>query len=143
MSLYYNFEENYMNDTIKILFADDDADDRQLFSKALTEISGNIKCDMVINGQEALQYLNKPDINLPDYVFLDMRMPKLDGRECLKQIRANDKTKKIPVIIYTTSNDVDDAKEMLALGASHFIVKPVNEDEIYYMLSVVLNEKWA
>src|SRR4051812_4449268 len=88
-----------MNKQISILFADDDADDRELFCKALYEFDSEIKCETVEDGYETLEYLRNPANNLPDYIFLDFRMPRMSGKQCLEEIRKDEKLKEIPVII--------------------------------------------
>jgi CheY-like chemotaxis protein len=130
-----------MSKPIKILFADDDPDDRVLFCDAVKEIDPEIDCHTVNDGHSALDWLMNNDPP-PDYVFLDLRMPKISGKKVLEQIRSNDKLKDIPVIIYTTSDDVEDSKNLSLSGANHFVTKPANTEEIYYLLSMVLAEKW-
>lgn len=132
-----------MTKHLNILLADDDADDRNLFINAVHEADENFDCIAVEDGQQAIKYLNDPTNELPDYLFLDLRMPKMSGRQCLEIIRSNQRLKDLPVIIYTTSDDVEDAKKLLTTGATHFITKPTNPEEIYYIVSMVLNEKWS
>lgn len=127
----------------KILLADDDADDRKYFKEAVMEIDAGIEYMETKDGQQTLDLLQSLETAaLPDYIFLDLRMPRYNGRQCLLQIKADERLKHIPVIIYTTSKEVADSEEMQALGAVHFISKPNNPEEIYYVLSLVLEEKW-
>lgn len=128
--------------TRKILLVDDDADDRMYFKEALHEIDPAIECAEAKDGQQALELLQNTGFSLPDYIFLDLRMPRYNGKQCLLQIKADKRLQNIPVIIYTTSKEVDDSEEMQALGAVHFISKPSNPDEIYYVISIVLEEQW-
>lgn len=94
------------------------------------------------DGAQALTYLQDPESVLPDYIFLDLRMPKINGRQCLSRIKADGRLQQIPVIFYTTSSEVEDSREMESLGAVHFITKPSNPEEIYFVLSLVLEEQW-
>jgi CheY-like chemotaxis protein len=127
----------------KILLADDDADDRQYFRAAVKEIDESIEFIESKDGQETLELLQNMDASsLPDYIFLDLRMPRYSGQQCLLQIKEDERLKAIPVIIYTTSKEVEHAEQMQALGAVHFISKPNNPEEIYYVLSLVLEEEW-
>lgn len=126
----------------KILLVDDDADDRKYFMEALQEIDPAAECSVAKDGQQALQLLNDPASALPDYIFLDLRMPKINGRQCLLQIKSDERLKHIPVIIYTTSRELKESEELKDLGAVHFISKPSDPDEIYYVLSLVLEEQW-
>jgi CheY-like chemotaxis protein len=69
-------------------------------------------------------------------------MPRITGKQCLEEIRKDNRLQHIPVFIYTTSRDLQDSKNLINMGAVHFISKPTNPSEIYYILSEVLNEKW-
>lgn len=126
----------------KILLVDDDADDRKYFLEALQEIDATVQCVTAKDGQQALELLNNLDFTLPHYIFLDLRMPKISGRQCLHQIKSNDRLKNIPVIIYTTSRETQDSEELKKLGSVHFISKPSDPGEIYYVISLALEEQW-
>jgi CheY-like chemotaxis protein len=132
-----------MTKELTILLVDDDTDDRELFEEAVKEADENIHCVAVEDGQQALQYLGDTGHALPDYIFLDLRMPRMSGRACLQTIKTDDRLKNIPVVIYTTSDYVEDSKDLIEVGATHFITKPANPEEIYYILSMFLNEKWS
>ena len=124
----------------KILLIDDDVDDRKYFLEAVNEIDSDIECVTAKDGEQALECLNNADISLPDYIFLDLRMPKINGRQCLVQIKSDEKLKHIPVIVYTTSREVQESEELQRLGAVRFISKPTDTEEIYYVISQVLEE---
>ena len=126
----------------KILLVDDDADDRKFFLEALYEIDGNVDCITAKDGQQALELLQNRELTLPNYIFLDLRMPKVNGRQCLLQLKSDERLKSIPVIIYTTSREAQESEELQNMGAVHFISKPSDPDEIYYVLSLVLEEQW-
>ena len=127
----------------KILLIDDDADDRKYFIEAVKEIDAGIQCVIAKDGEQALALLQQPGFVLPNFIFLDLRMPRVNGRQCLLQIKANERLKAIPVIIYTTSKEVQEAEDLQNIGAVHFITKPSDPDEIYYVLSLVLEERWS
>jgi DNA-binding response OmpR family regulator len=78
--------------------------------------------DVASNGQEALDKINK---ELPDMVLLDLMMPGLNGFETCRRIRANEKTKKLPVIIVTALHGDSDSSDAASCGANEFLVKPV------------------
>lgn len=132
-----------MDKQMIVLIADDDVDDRTLFCNAVMDLDPTIHCDSVSDGQEALKYLRDTTLPLPDYVFLDLRMPKLGGKKCLQEIRADDRLKELPVIFYTTSDDVEDSMALVESGATHFVTKPTNPDEIFYLVSMILTEDWT
>ncbi|MEO6667940.1 MAG: response regulator [Ferruginibacter sp.] len=131
-----------MNKPLTILFADDDPDDRTFFCKAVGEFDPELTCHTMEDGYDVLKYLKNEANVLPNYIFLDQRMPKMSGKKCLLEIRADERLKNIPVIIYTTSDDIEDSQNLAQLGATHFVTKPTNPEEIYYLISMVLTEKW-
>jgi CheY-like chemotaxis protein len=125
-----------------ILLVDDDEDDRKLFCDAAKELDTTITCIPARDGQEALTYLRNLANPLPDFIFLDLRMPGLSGQQCLVEIKSEPRLMSIPVMIYTTSRNVRESEELKQLGATHFMSKPVSPDDVYYMLSFVLGETW-
>lgn len=130
-----------MKNNLNILIVDDDADDRKLFIDAIKEVDADIICATAHDGKQALERLKSDYNSLPDFIFLDLRMPRFSGKKCLLQIKDDERLKSIPVIIYTTSKDVEESKELRELGAVHFISKPSDPDEIYYVVSFVLEEQ--
>jgi CheY-like chemotaxis protein len=129
-----------MQKLTSVLIVDDDKDDCQLFVDGIREFDSEIKCLVARDGQIALEMLNSSPEMLPSLIFLDLRMPRLGGKKCLIEIKKNEATKNIPVIIYTTSRSLLESAELKQLGAVNFISKPTNPEEIYYLLSVVLEE---
>ncbi len=132
-----------MKENITIFIADDDEDDKNLFIEAAREIDENINFVTASDGQEAMRILKDERSPLPDYIFLDLRMPRLNGKRCLEEIIKDERLCHIPVFIYTTSRDVKDSIDLKGRGAVHFISKPANPSEIYYILSIVLGDKWG
>jgi DNA-binding NtrC family response regulator len=131
-----------MEKNMKLLIVDDDADDRMLFIEAVKEVDENIECMTANDGQLALELLkNAAEDLLPDLIFLDISMPRLSGKKCLSEIKKDERLKDIPVIIYTTSKNVEESKELIEMGAYHFISKPSNAEEIYYLVSFALEEQ--
>jgi len=125
---------------MRILFVDDDADDRMLFMEAVKEVDESYECVTANDGRQALDLLNNVVQTLPDIIFLDINMPRLSGKKCLSEIKNNERLKHIPVIIYTTSKDVEESKELKEMGAYHFISKPSNAEDIYFLISIALEE---
>jgi CheY-like chemotaxis protein len=126
-----------------ILLVDDDADDRELFFEATKEFDSTVKCIAAANAQEALLYLNDPANALPDFIFLDLRMPGLSGQQCLIEIKSDNRLASIPVVVYSTSRDEKESNRLKELGAAHFMSKPVLPGDVYYMVSFVLGQKWS
>jgi len=106
------------------LIVDDDNDDCEFFREALSDVAPNIDFDVANNGEEALIKLRNDLIKIPDVIFLDLNMPRMDGKTCLKELKKDNILKEIPVVIYTTSSNQDDIDETKALGAFYFLTKP-------------------
>ncbi len=113
-----------------VLIVDDDDDDREMFCEAVGKVSTTTKCFHALNGLEALEMLRSGDGELPDMIFLDLNMPRLNGKQCLVQLKQLDHVNNIPVIIYSTSNLKEDRDETLKLGASGFISKPTSFEQL-------------
>lgn len=130
-------------ENIRILIVDDDEDDRQLFIESAKEVDDKIVCVEAHDGHEALQLLMNTENKLPDYIFLDLRMPRFNGKKTLAEIKKEDRLLHIPVIIYTTSRELEDSHELKNMGAAHFVSKPVNPEEIYYLICSVIEQEWS
>ena len=116
-----------------ILLVEDNPDDQTLTVRALKK--ANILNEIVVanNGEEALDYLFGTGVYadrdlsiMPEVILLDLRMPKIDGLEVLKRVRANERTKFLPVVILTSSLEERDLVESYKLGANSYIQKPVD-----------------
>ena len=121
-----------------ILLVDDDADDRSMFCDALHEVDDSVECITAQDGVEALGILRTKAGALPDFIFLDLNMPRLNGQQCLREIRQALHLEHIPVIIYTTSRQQRDIDETKRLGAAGFITKPNTFDGICRSIASVL-----
>lgn len=110
---------------IKVLLADDDPDDRELFQIALSETDSKAKLTAVEDGDKLMQYLSEVDGHPPDIIFLDINMPCKNGKQCLREIRSNKMLKHIPVIMFSTSYYKADVEETFADGANRYVTKPV------------------
>lgn len=116
-----------------IFLVEDSQDDELLTKRALQK--GMIKNEVIVarDGAEALDYLfckgaysTRDPSQMPQVVLLDLKLPKIDGLEVLRRIRANEKTKRLPVIILTSSREEKDLYEGYNGGANSYIVKPVD-----------------
>lgn len=118
--------------TVTILMADDDEDDCMLAREALAESRLANNLYLVRDGEELMDYLYQrgkyADLNLaprPGLILLDLNMPKKDGREALREIKADPQLKHIPVVVLTTSKAEEDIYRSYELGANSYITKPV------------------
>jgi len=130
------------HDSILITLADDDEDDRLFFIDAFEELKINTIVNTVNNGRELLNFLNHPETILPNIIFLDLNMPILNGIECLKEIKLNDRFKEIVVAIYSTSSSDQDIEDTFVLGANIYIKKPSNFDNLKKILSDIVTINW-
>src|ERR1051325_7487517 len=97
-----------MSLNITCVLIDDDADDQDVFLLALEAVDKSIRCHIANDGVEALQMLSVGKGFSPDYIFLDLNMPRMNGKQCLGQIKKIDCLRNIPVIIYSTTADQKD-----------------------------------
>jgi CheY-like chemotaxis protein len=118
---------------LTILLADDDADDRLMAKEALEESHLLNPLDTVEDGEQLLEYLRRTgkyvhlaEQPLPGLILLDLNMPRMDGREALKEIKSDPKLCHIPVIVLTTSKAEEDIYRTYNLGVNSFITKPVS-----------------
>lgn len=139
---------NHYNDGILILLADDDEDDRMLTADALRISKLANTLSTVNDGEELMDYLYHrgryaPPASSPKpgLLLLDLNMPRKDGREALREIKADPQLKSIPVVVLTTSKAEEDIERAYNLGANSFIVKPVSFDGLVKSLSVA-TEYW-
>lgn len=123
-----------------IFIVDDDEDDLFFFEQALKRTDGSAQLIKVLESTEVIKTL-KGDISRPDYIFLDLNMPKKSGKECLADIRNESVFHNIPVIIYTTSSSPEDRKEIFKMGANHFLTKFSDFKELCNTLSALVKDE--
>jgi CheY-like chemotaxis protein len=121
-----------------ILLAEDDEDDRFLFVDALSEIDSSIHCSTATDGRKALQALKKAE-KLPDILFLDINMPTMNGLDCLQKVKKDIRLARLPVVIFTTSNNPEDIELTHRLGANVFLRKPSGFKELKLKLEKILS----
>jgi CheY-like chemotaxis protein len=121
----------------RFLVIDDDSDDRELFSEALASVDPVIVCEQATDGAEALQMLGSTVNGQPDIIFLDINMPVMNGWQFLTRLKSEERLKDIPVIVYTTSNNVKDKRIANDLGALCFITKPHAFGRLKNVLGIV------
>ncbi|NNE76792.1 MAG: response regulator [Pricia sp.] len=127
---------------LNIALADDDEDDRMLFSEAINEITIRTKLSLFNHGQELMDYLNLPQIILPHLIFLDLNMPIKNGMQCLREIRQNPALRDLAVAIYSTSSSEKDIEETFLNGANIYINKPNNFVKLQQVIEKVLQLNW-
>jgi CheY-like chemotaxis protein len=121
-----------------LFLVEDNPADKDLFLLAVERFDPTITCETAYNGSYALQMLQTSH-PLPEVIFLDLNMPRLDGFEFLALIKKDEHLKDIPVIILTTSTE--DAERCFKLGAALYLTKPESLDVFRTMMSDVLSKK--
>ncbi len=129
-----------MKEIVKFLIIDDDADDQDILRNVLLDVDAEIECLTAKNGQEALTLLDKAGDNLPDYIFLDLNMPKMTGKQFLKVLKSNERYCNITIVIYTTSSRETDKSETLMMGAAYFLTKPDSISVLKHEIEHILTE---
>ena len=119
-----------------LLYVDDDSDDLDLLSDCVAAIDPTIQCLLFQHSPDAMAYL-RATAELPDFIFLDINMPLMNGKQCLQEIRKSPLLKQLPVIMYTTSNEEKEIKECYKLGASDFLIKPSNVNDLVHGLTAI------
>lgn len=128
-------EKEFLN----VLLADDDEADRLIFKEAFEELKANTLIRTVNNGMELMDYLVKKENPVPHIIFLDLNMPRKNGIECLKEIRANRDYKEISIAIYSTSASEMDINETFLNGANVYIKKPSDFNVLKKVLARVVS----
>lgn len=111
-------------DRLHLLLADDDADDLDFFRDALHTIPVPVQLTTVNDGAQLMKWLTQTTIPLPDYIFLDLNMPRKNGLQCLTEIKANPALKALPVIILSTASNPAEIDQLYQIGAQFYIQKP-------------------
>jgi CheY-like chemotaxis protein len=121
-----------------ILLVEDDNVDAMTVKRAMRDLKVGHSVIHLVNGEEAMKYLTSPDTEKPFLVLLDLNMPKMNGIEFLKVMKTNSELKTIPVIVLTTSKEQRDILSSFELGASGYMVKPVDYSKFVEILSKVM-----
>lgn len=129
---------------ITILLADDDPDDRQLTRDAFAENRLVNMLHTVEDGEELMEYLRRQgryadqkNAPLPGLILLDLNMPRKDGREALKEIKADPELRRIPIVVLTTSKAEEDILRTYDLGVNSYVTKPVTFKSLVELIKVL------
>jgi CheY-like chemotaxis protein len=129
-----------------LLVVDDDADDFFLVQSALKDRRDDVDLRLAEDGEEMMDCLHKrgrfetaASSPRPFLILLDLNMPRMDGKEALREIKGDPMLRHIPVVVFTTSNDNDDVLSSYRLGANSFIVKPASFDQFVAVLASLMD----
>jgi CheY-like chemotaxis protein len=130
--------------TVDILLVEDNQTDVELTIRALKKHNLTNRIFVVKDGEEALDFLFRQGVyskrettNSPKIIFLDLKLPKVDGLEVLKKVKTDERTKIIPVVVLTSSREERDIVESYKLGVNSYIVKPVDFDKFVESVSQI------
>jgi len=125
------------NNAVDILLVEDNPNDAELTIRALKKNNLTNSLKHVQDGEEALNYLFSDEIKnaFPKLILLDIKMPKVDGIEVLRKLKADESRKVIPVVLLTSSKEERDIVESYRLGVNAYIVKPVEFDKFIKAVS--------
>jgi CheY-like chemotaxis protein len=124
-----------MTDYPQIIVVDDDIEDQLILTDYFKEFGNFSTVKFLSNGQQALNHLGTlGDNRLPKLIILDLNMPILNGTQTLLQLKRNPRLKEIPVIIVSTSENENEKRKCLSMGAVDYLVKPMTYDEGFNMV---------
>ena len=127
-----------MERVLEILFIEDDVIEGMKFNRVLKSLEYNHKLIEVSNGEEALDMLKLNEI-IPNIIFLDLNMPKLNGIQFLKILKKHNFLKQIPTIVFTTSNNKNDILECYKIGIAGYIIKPLKYEDYKVIVKKTLD----
>jgi len=130
------------NSTVDIILVEDDPNDAALITRVFKKHNLTNKIVLLKDGAEALEYLfatgryaHNPSHMSPKVVLLDLKLPKVDGIEVLKRLKADQRTKNIPVVVLTSSSEDRDIKTAYDLGVNSYVTKPIKFDDFAQVVS--------
>lgn len=129
-----------MNNHKLFFLIDDDEDDQQIFSLAVKNADNSFECVCTDDCVDAIKTFAADETFKPHAIFIDMNMPRINGIECLREVRKAQHHKDTPIYIYTTSSDEKIKKESLVYGATGLITKPSSLTDLISLISEVIND---
>ena len=129
----------------RILLIDDDKDDRELFAAAIYQLDKDINCNLCRSGEVALQKLNDAEHPLPDLIFIDINMPGMNGYDVLVALKASERLRHIPAVIYSTFVTPKVGQRVMEAGAAAFISKAGTYDGLINQLkeAIIPYQVWV
>lgn len=124
-----------------VMLVDDDHDDYEIFLLSLQAISPDIDCLYYDSAREALIQLSDREMPQPDFLFIDLNIPGMDGKQLLQHLKTDCPHLVMPVIVYSTSILPADRERVLQLGADSFFIKPSLHTELVAQLKKIFEEK--
>jgi CheY-like chemotaxis protein len=125
---------------MRFLIIDDDPDDIEIFRDAVQQINPSHQCLEARDGEQAWQLLLK-EPSPPDYIFADMNMPVMNGKEFLIHVKNSIRFKNLQVIIYTTSDSYEEHQALKKLGAREVLTKPSSFNRLIQSICILTNQR--
>jgi CheY-like chemotaxis protein len=129
-----------MREIKECLIIDDDQDDREIFLICIQKINECVNCQTADDGVDAISMLKSKEDYIPDFIFIDVNMPKLNGLECLKKIKEFDRLKNTKVFMYSTTAETVMEDKCKEFGAAGFIIKPAKTALLKEKLVEIFNK---
>jgi CheY-like chemotaxis protein len=136
-------QSNEETKPVKVILAEDDPDDQEIFQEALKQSDVNAELTIVSNGKELVDTLKDNNQENPDIIFLDLNMPVKDGKEALKEIKTDEELKEIPAVVLSTSDNPKEIKESFQAGANLYLTKPNSFKAFVLLLRKVFSFHWT
>ena len=121
------------------ILIDDDRDDLEILEEAIRQVDHSVKCIPYLFCDDALRKILNDFSPVPNYIFIDMNMPRLNGNQCLKELRRDPKLKDVPITMLSTSMPAPVAEVLKENGASFTFEKPINFEDYEQILKVILS----
>jgi CheY-like chemotaxis protein len=131
--------DSFKTSVSEVLIADDDTEDFKFLSSAINDLNVTLIISHAENGDILIKILNE---KIPDILFLDVLMPVKDGKECLKEIRANRRYDSLPVIMYTSLRDIQTIEFCYREGSNLYVCKPNTYGELLSALEKIFAIDW-
>jgi CheY-like chemotaxis protein len=121
-----------------VVLIDDDSDDLEIMKDALTQVDASLLCISFVYPDEAIRLLSKELILLPDFIFIDINIPRISGPECLSRLREIHEFKEVPIIMYSTSMPERVAQSLRKNGANFTFQKPFEFNDYVRILERII-----
>lgn len=125
------------DETFEVLLVEDSPDDVAFFVRALKRVIPGVRLHVAADGKEALDFVfgasdhsRRHAPSCPKVIFLDLKLPKIDGLEVLRRLKSNARTQSIPVVVLSSSQEERDLVESYKIGANSYVVKPMDFDQL-------------
>lgn len=125
---------------MRVFLVDDDYEDHEIFKMALDSAEPGAELFTAESGIEAIEKLREENKFIPDIIFFDVNMPRMTGKECIRQLRQLKHLEKIPMILYSTHDDKKEFIQAKEVGASDFVTKPASISEYIKTLKTVIDK---